>query len=67
MLAPVLHKTQRRRKNKRRYALDPNGRHAKLVETLHQINSRLVSPLQVHQILEAYGARSITHDQLAAL
>ena len=54
-------------KTRRRYGLDPDGKHKALVKTLRQINSRLVSPLQVHSILQAHGSQSISNEQLAAL
>lgn len=50
-----------------RYALDPNGRHSGLLQTLNTINSRMVSPRQVKHILETYGATPLSNEELAAL
>jgi hypothetical protein len=50
-----------------RYALDPNGKNSGLLQTLSGLNSRLVSPRQVHNVLEAYGATPLSNKELAAL
>ena len=50
-----------------RYALDPEGQHSGLLQTMLGLNSRLVSPKQVEEVLKSYGAVSITNEELEAL
>ena len=50
-----------------RYALDAQGQHATLLENLSNLNSRLVSPRQVHDILVAHGASKMSNEELHAL
>ena len=51
-----------------RYALDAYGKNLGLLKTLHEINSRLVSPKQVCNILQMHGrARIMTNEELNAL
>jgi hypothetical protein len=50
-----------------RYALDPEGQHSGLLQTMLALNSRLVSPKQVQEVLKSYGAVSITNEELEAL
>lgn len=50
-----------------RYALDEEGRHAGLLQTLKSLNSKLVSPKQVQDILLSFGATKLTNDELSTL
>ena len=50
-----------------KYALDPEGSHSGLLRKLRSLNSRLVSPKQVQDILREYGASEISNDELAHL
>jgi hypothetical protein len=50
-----------------RHALDPEGRHAGLLATLNQLNSRLVSPKQMDIILRDYGAVPLSNEELSSL
>lgn len=50
-----------------RYALDAQGKHGALLENLTKLNSRLVSPKQIHDILLAYGANSMSNEHLDLL
>lgn len=50
-----------------RHALDPSGRHDELLKTLNMLNSKLVSPRQLHCILSEYGAASLSNEDLATL
>ena len=50
-----------------RYALDAEGEHSGLLQTLTQLNSRLVSPKQIHSILETFGASPLSNQELALL
>ncbi len=50
-----------------RYALDAEGQHSGLLQTLTRLNSRLVSPKQIHGILESYGASPLSNDELALM
>ena len=50
-----------------RHSLDPDGRHSGLLQTLKSLNSKLVSPKQVHNILQDYGAAPMSNDELSTL
>lgn len=51
-----------------RYALDPNGKHAELVRALDSINSRLVSPKQVCNMLKKHcKTYELTKEEVASL
>lgn len=50
-----------------RYALDADGRHSGLLERLNSLNSRLVSPKQVQEILVSFGATDVSNEDLAGL
>ena len=50
-----------------RNALDPGGKHAKLLAMINSLNSRLASPKQVHTMLCSYGATEISNESLAKL
>ena len=50
-----------------RYALDPEGLHSGLLERLNSLNSRLVSPKQVQDILVGFGATDLSNTELSAL
>lgn len=48
-----------------RYGLDPTGPHSGLLQALSQVNSRLVSPRQLKDLLVTYGATEIPNSHLA--
>ncbi len=50
-----------------RYALDPLGQHSALLMSLNALNSRLVSPRQVHLLLRDYGAVPLSNEELSTL
>lgn len=50
-----------------RYALESNGPNAKLLESVNAVNSRLVSPKQVAEMLQMHGAVPIDNDVLSRM
>jgi hypothetical protein len=50
-----------------RHALDPSGAHSGLRSSLCSLNSRLVSPRQLRDLLVSYGAAEISNQKLAEM
>jgi hypothetical protein len=50
-----------------RYALNPQGTHCNLLKQVNELNSKLVSPKQVMQLLQHSGARPMSNDELIRL
>lgn len=50
-----------------RHALNPYGAHGKLLEHINSVNSKLVSPKQVVEMLVSHGAEEMCNEELALL